>query len=258
MVSGLLMAPRYSEVSPRRSGSRPPSTAPPRRGCPARPPPAARAASSAWCRGLTPRPGASAPNSTPTGPASSATTSRPAGMSEAYSPPPSCSPRVRRRAARAPRRRRVGVERPHRHAGLHHRDRQRVVEHRARREAAGLQPLERERLDRRAVLVGVEPDVAEEDAVGPRHRPARAASTACGPRKRSESARSRSRSSGGLRPRARRRACARAGAAPGTPPRSRASIEASPERLHAARPALASPRQLEATCPPPCRRGART
>ena len=33
-----------------------------------------------------------------------------------------------------------------------------------------LQPLERERLDRRAVLVGVEADVAEEHAVGPRHR----------------------------------------------------------------------------------------
>ena len=92
---------------------------------------------------------------------------------------PSCSPRVRRAqpelALDA-----VGVERPHRHAGLHHRDRQRVVEHRARAEAAALQPLERERLDRRAVLVGVEPDVAEEDAVGLRHRPAGAASTACG------------------------------------------------------------------------------
>ena len=36
-------------------------------------------------------------------------------------------------------------------------------------EAAGLQPLERERLDRGAVHVGVEADVPEEHAVGPRH-----------------------------------------------------------------------------------------
>ena len=33
-----------------------------------------------------------------------------------------------------------------------------------------LDAVERERLDRRALLVGVEPDVAEEHAVGPRHR----------------------------------------------------------------------------------------
>ena len=112
----------------------------------------------------------------------------------------------------------VGVERPHRHAGLHHRDRERVVEHRARREAAGLQPLERQRLDRRAVLVGVEPDVAEEDAVGVRDRLApqldrlRAAEAArehaqplAEPRR--------------ARPGARLRACARAGGGPGTPPR---------------------------------------
>ena len=118
--------------------------------------------------GPTPRPGASAPNSTPTGPASSATSSLPAGMSEAYSPAPKRSPRPAGRRPSSPWMR-VAVERPHGHAGLHHRDRQRVVEQRARAEAAGLQALERERLDRRAVDVGVEADVAEEHAVGPRH-----------------------------------------------------------------------------------------
>ena len=64
----------------------------------------------------------------------------------------------------------VGVERPQRDAGLHHRDRQRVVEQALRAQAALEQALERERLDRCALRVGVEADVAEEDAVGPRHR----------------------------------------------------------------------------------------
>ena len=119
-------------------------------------------------RGPTPRPGASAPNSTPTGPASSATSSLPAGMSEAYSPREALAAAGRAQAEVALDA--VTVERPDGHPGFHHRDRQRVVEQRARAEAAGLQALERERLDRCAVDIGVEADVAEEHAVGPRHR----------------------------------------------------------------------------------------
>ena len=142
----------------------------------------------------------------------------------------------------------VGVERPHRHAGLHHRDRQRVVEQRARREAAGLQPLERERLDRRAVLVGVEPDVAEEDAVGVRHRLLaqrhRLRRRGSGP----SSSRSRSRSSGGLRPGARRSVSGPAAAAPGTRRRRSGAIQpaaTSPVTASASRRAWASARLLE-------------
>ncbi len=65
---------------------------------------------------------------------------------------------------------RRGVERPHRHVGLHHRDRDRVVERVAAAEAAVLHALERQRLDRDPLLVGLEPDVAEEDPVGVRDR----------------------------------------------------------------------------------------
>ena len=62
------------------------------------------------------------------------------------------------------------VEGAHRHAGLERRDQQRVGHQPARLEAAVLQPLDRDLLDRRALLVGVDADLAEEDAVGPRHR----------------------------------------------------------------------------------------
>ena len=63
-----------------------------------------------------------------------------------------------------------GVERPDPDRGLHHSDRDGVVEQRLRAEAARLQPLDHERLDRDAVDVGVQPDVAVEDAVGVRDR----------------------------------------------------------------------------------------
>ena len=65
----------------------------------------------------------------------------------------------------------VGVERAQRDAGLHDRDRQRVVEQVAAAEPPVLHALERELLDRRRRAVGVEADVAEEDAVGPGDRP---------------------------------------------------------------------------------------
>src|SRR5215218_700488 len=65
---------------------------------------------------------------------------------------------------------RGGVERPDRHARLHHGDRDRVVEQVAAAEAAVLHALEHQRLDRHAPLVGLEADVTEEDPVGLRDR----------------------------------------------------------------------------------------
>src|SRR5829696_9752533 len=59
-----------------------------------------------------------------------------------------------------------GVQRPDRHARLHHGDRDRVVEQVAALEAAVLHALEHQRLDRHATLVGLQADVAEEDPVG--------------------------------------------------------------------------------------------
>ena len=64
----------------------------------------------------------------------------------------------------------VGVEGAQGDAGLDDRDRERVVEQVLALEAALLHPVERQLLDRRQGLVGVEADVAEEDAVGPRDR----------------------------------------------------------------------------------------
>ena len=63
-----------------------------------------------------------------------------------------------------------GVERPDRHAGLDQREEQRVVEQVVATEPAVHEAVEHGRLGRRAVGVGVEADVAEEDAVGPRDR----------------------------------------------------------------------------------------
>ena len=63
----------------------------------------------------------------------------------------------------------VGVERPQRHAGLERPDEQRVLDPPARPQPAVHQALDDDGLDRRAVDVGVEPDVAGERAVGGRH-----------------------------------------------------------------------------------------
>ena len=60
----------------------------------------------------------------------------------------------------------VGVERAHRDPRLDHRDRERVVDDVAAPEPPGAQALEHRRLPGRAVLLGVDPDLAEEDAVG--------------------------------------------------------------------------------------------
>ena len=63
-----------------------------------------------------------------------------------------------------------GVERPDRHPGLHQRDQQRVVEEVVGPKGPLDEPLHRGLLDRRAVGVGVQADVAVEDAVGPGNR----------------------------------------------------------------------------------------
>ncbi len=63
----------------------------------------------------------------------------------------------------------VGVERPQRHAGLERPDEQRVLDPPARPQPAVHQALDDDGLERRAVDVGVEPDVARERAVGGRH-----------------------------------------------------------------------------------------
>ena len=131
------------------------------------------------------------------------------------------------------------------------RDRQRVVEQRARPGRRPPSPLEGQRLDpRRAVLVRVEPMLREEHAVGPRHR-LLAHHHRRGPRKRSTFARSLL-SSPGLRPeraaRVRRRG------------RSSAELVAISGSIHRPRPAhrIASEpfRQRglpssETTCSPP-------
>ena len=64
----------------------------------------------------------------------------------------------------------VRVEGDDRHAGLDRGDHQRVVEQVLAAEAAALHPLERDLLGRRPALVRVDPDLPEEDPVGPRDR----------------------------------------------------------------------------------------
>src|SRR5215210_8923500 len=65
----------------------------------------------------------------------------------------------------------LGVEGANRDSGLDDRDRQRVIEVVAALEAARLDPVVRELLDRRAIAIRVEPDLAKEDPVGPGDRP---------------------------------------------------------------------------------------
>ncbi len=113
--------------------------------------------------------GATRRRAPPPGRAASATTTRPGTRSAAYSPSPSRSPARAPRSPSGPSSRGV-VERPHRDAGLDERDEQGVLQRPARGEAALHQALERRGLDRRALRVGIEADVAEEDAVGVRDR----------------------------------------------------------------------------------------
>src|SRR6185369_13318462 len=63
------------------------------------------------------------------------------------------------------------VEYAQRHPGLDDRDVERVLWQAAALEGAVVEALQRELLDRRAGLVGVEADLAEEDPVGPGDRP---------------------------------------------------------------------------------------
>ena len=162
---------------------------------------------------------------------------------------------------------RRGVERPHRHAGLHHRDRDRVVEHVAAAEAAVLHALERQRLDRDPPLVGLEPDVAEEDPVGLRDRllaqrdrlrPAEAVRQQPQPLAAAPAGSGRARTGTSSRP----------AAAPATPararrrPRPRRAAARSRRRARSAasRAAAAArrPRSAPATCPRPRRPRRRT
>ena len=65
----------------------------------------------------------------------------------------------------------VGVEGAQRDPGLHDGDRQRVGGQAVALEGAVVEAVQRQLLDRRGVAVGVEPDLAEEDPVGPGDRP---------------------------------------------------------------------------------------
>ena len=65
---------------------------------------------------------------------------------------------------------RVRVQRPHWHARVEQRDLQHVLQQAAREEATAQHALQHRRLDRRALDVGVEANVAEEHAVGGRDR----------------------------------------------------------------------------------------
>ena len=64
----------------------------------------------------------------------------------------------------------VSIEGLQSDAGLHGRDRDGVIGEPARPEAAVFESFDRELLDRSPRTVRVEPDVPEEDAIGPRHR----------------------------------------------------------------------------------------
>ena len=251
-------APR---VNPPRRGCRRPSTAPPRRGCPAPPRPAARAA---CIRVVSPadaaarsqraeqhadRPGVVGHHQPPGG-----QVVRVLAAAEALAALRAAQPDLPLEP--------VGVERPHRHARLHHRDRA------ARRRAASARGTRRASAARARAprpACGARRGRAR---CGGRRRGRRAGSAgarssiACAPRKRSESTRSRSRSAGGLRPGARReRVLEQAqvrelGRELGVDPArddSRRHRSASDRRAASA----ASP-SSRTTCPPPSRRGART
>ncbi len=119
------------------------------------------------CCAETPRPAAVAPNSRPTGRASSAITSVPGGqLARPALQPLAASARPDARRTVEP----VRIEGAQRHARLDDRDRERVVEQALAGEAALLHPLQDQRLDRGRLLVRIEADVAVEDPVGPGDR----------------------------------------------------------------------------------------
>ena len=113
----------------------------------------------------------------------------------------------------------AGVEGPQRHSRLDDRDRQRVVEQALADEAAALDALQGDRLDRGRLLVRVEADVAEEDAVRPRDRLV-AEVDRLGPEKRSESRARRSFTLSRSSAPSRARSAGSAGASPGNSSRS--------------------------------------
>ena len=159
------LASRSRRVPP----SRRTSTAPPRRASPRRRRRAPRTASIRRVRRVTPRPGAGSPNSGASGALASATTIRPAGSSSPSAPPPSRSSPSASRSPSGP----SSVSASSAHTGT-------PVSTSAIVSASSSSPRERKppctsrstpgRLDRHARDVGVEPDVAEEDAVGVRDR----------------------------------------------------------------------------------------
>ena len=104
-----------------------------------------------------------------TGPRSSASTRRPRGHVVGVGPGGDALAARGRAQDDVAGQRRI-VEGDDRDAGLHHREDQRVGDAVAGVELAVHEALDRHLLDRRAIDVGVEADLAEEDAVGARHR----------------------------------------------------------------------------------------
>ena len=160
----------------RRRAPRCTSRAPPRRGSAGRPATCTRRARSASLR----VPGTAssrrlAEQLARPARSASATTSRPGGSVRRELARPRRSPRRAGRSPSGPSTASASSAQT-RHAGLEQREQQRVVDAARASEAAVEQALDRRRLDRRAVDVGVEADVAEEDAVGVR-APARARSS---------------------------------------------------------------------------------
>ena len=150
--------------APRRS-----RTAPPRRAARAPRAPRRRTAAAARSGDLGARPGATSPKSTATGPAASATTTRPGAEVGGVLALPQALAGLRAAQPQRPVQARV-VQRPYGDAGLDHGHQQGVLQRPARDEASLDQAIERRRLHRRALRIGIEADVAEEDAVGRRDR----------------------------------------------------------------------------------------
>ena len=112
-------------------------------------------------------PGASSPNRTASAEEESATTRRPAGNSDAFAERPSGSPSATCADAKLAVDR-LGVQSPHGDAGVEQGDQQHVASRPRVRKPPRASAPDR-RLDRRSRDVGVETDVAKEDAVGARH-----------------------------------------------------------------------------------------
>ena len=153
----------------RSAGRRRRCAAPPRRGSRARRRPGARTGRMRVVRLVTPWPGAGSPNSTASGPRSSATTSLPPDTGAASCARPSRSPSSATRTPSVP----STLSASSAHIGTPvstSREHERVVEQVLGPEAPPQQALHRRRLDRRALGVRVQADVAVEHAVGPGNR----------------------------------------------------------------------------------------